>query len=193
MPQHALTDKDLFDGHSALFASLLAGVDRYGEYGMGQSTLAVARASSVRIQAVDTALAWRDRVWADLDESQRERTQLFHIDLGEVGNWGFPKSYEHRDRFPMYFDGPWADGFDPQLVLIDGRFRVACFLTSLLRAKPGTLLLFDDYTDRAYYHIVEEVLRPLQQTERQAVFEVPALVDTQAISTMLAQFCFVMD
>lgn len=193
MPQHALTDKDLFDGHGVLFARLLAGVDRYGEYGMGQSTLAVARTASARIRAVDTALSWRDHVWAELDEGQRDRTRLVHVDLGEVGNWGFPKSYAHKDRFPMYFDGPWADGFDPQLVLIDGRFRVACFLTSLLRAKPGTLLLFDDYTERAYYHVIEEFLRPQQQTERQAVFEVPAVVDTQAISTMLAQFCFVMD
>ena len=93
----------------------------------------------------------------------------------------------------MYFDGPWADGFDPQLVLIDGRFRVACFLTSLLRAKPGTLLLFDDYTERAYYHVIEEFLRPQQQTERQAVFEVPTAVDREAIRAMLTQFCCVMD
>ena len=193
MSQQTTVPANLFDGHGAMFLSLLDGVERYGEYGMGQSTLAVAHRTSARIRAVDTAQVWRDHVWAELDNAQRDRAQLVHVDLGEVGNWGFPKSYHHREKFPQYFEGPWKDGFDPQLVLIDGRFRVACFLTSLLRAKPGTCLLFDDYTERAYYHVVEEFLRPRQRTERQAVFEVPAAVDREAIRTMLTQFAYVMD
>lgn len=193
MSQHASRSADLFDGHGALLLSLLDGVESYGEYGMGQSTLAVAGLSTARIRAVDTAGAWRDHVWDKLNNEQRDRVQLVHVDVGEVGNWGFPKSYHHRARFPLYFEGPWMDGFDPQLVLIDGRFRVACFLTSLLRAKPGTSLLFDDYTEREYYHIVEEFVRPQQRNERQAVFEVPAVLDRVAVEAMLTQFAFVMD
>jgi hypothetical protein len=36
----------------------------------------------------------------------------------------------------------------PDLVLINSRFRLACFMHSLLAADPGTPLLFDDYTNR---------------------------------------------
>lgn len=191
--QSPIGTKGLFDGHDALFYSLLDGVERYGEYGMGQSTLAVAQTTEARIRAVDTAQAWRDRVWGELSDAQRDRAQLAHIDLGEVGNWGFPKSYVHRDRFPAYFEGPWLYGFDPQLVLIDGRFRVACFLSSLLHASPGTLILFDDYTQRGYYHLIEDFLPPRQRTERQAVFEVGGDIDRAAVKDMLQRFAYVMD
>jgi hypothetical protein len=44
---------------------------------------------------------------------------------------------------------PWRRGaVKPDLVLIDGRFRLACFLHPLLAAAPGTPILFDDYTNR---------------------------------------------
>lgn len=192
-PPLAAAPEPLFDGHDGLFLDALRGVERYGEYGMGQSTRAVAQSTSARIQAVDTSLAWRDRVWADLDDAARSRTSLLHVDLGPVGNWGFPKSYERRDAIPDYFAGPWIQDFDPQLVLVDGRFRVACFLTCLLNATPGTRILFDDYTERGYYHIVETLVAPKQVTARQALFEVPPGLDAAGISKLLAQFSMVMD
>lgn len=40
--------------------------------------------------------------------------------------------------------------------MIDGRFRVACFLYSLLCAETGTVILFDDYSLRFRYHLVED-------------------------------------
>ena len=187
------TQAQLFDGHDSMFREALAGVERYGECGMGQSTLAVARTTRAQVQAVDTALEWRDRVWAELDPAAQVRTTLLHVDLGPVGNWGFPKSYDRREHIPAYLAGPWQDGFDPQLVLVDGRFRVACFLTCLLNAKPGTRILFDDYTERGYYHIVETLLAPTRVTERQALFDVPSGLDEDAIFGLLAQFTMVMD
>ena len=97
-----------FDGHGALFLSLLDGVERYGEYGMGQSTLAVAQRTSARIRdRGDTAQAWRDHVRAELDNAQRDRAQLVHVDLGEVGNWGLTRSprrdAHHRGKVPAVF------------------------------------------------------------------------------------------
>lgn len=188
---------ELFDGHDALFRDLLVRCQRYGEYGMGQSTLAAAgtaaSAAARQIQAVDTSAQWLAHVAGQLTDEAAARVRLVHVDLGPVGSWGFPKSYAHRDRFSAYFDAPWQGAFDPDLVLIDGRFRVACFLTSLLRAKPGTLILFDDYTERAYYHIVETFLTPEQRTTRQALFRVPEAVDRDGVSGLLERFVYVMD
>jgi len=57
---------------------------------------------------------------------------------------------------------PWSEIIKcnqfPNVILIDGRFRVACFLASLLLAKPGTIILFDDYVNRPHYHVVEKHL-----------------------------------
>ncbi len=161
---------------------------------MGLSTLAAANTTERLIRSVDTSEQWKIHVASQLSDPQQAQTTLIHVDLGPVRNWGYPTSYEGRARFANYFDAPWEEEFDPDLVLIDGRFRVACFLTSLLRAKPGTLVLFDDYTERAYYHIVETCLAPDQRTERQAVFRVPQTgVDRDRVAALLERFTYVMD
>ena len=192
-----MTDPDrprLFDGPDALFLTLLSRSRRYGEYGMGLSTLAAADTPERLIRSVDTSDQWKIHVTNQLSDRQQAQTTLIHVDLGPVRNWGFPASYECRARFRDYFDAPWEEGFDPDLVLIDGRFRVACFLTSLLRAKAGTLILFDDYADREYYHIVETCLAPEQRSERQAVFRVPQTgVDRDRVAALLERFTYVMD
>lgn len=46
------------------------------------------------------------------------------------------------------------------MVLVVGRFRVACFVYSLLCAQTRTIILFDDYANREHYHAVEEFSRP---------------------------------
>ena len=81
----------------------------------------------------------------------------------------------------------------PDLVLIDGRFRVCCFLTSLARAEAGTILLFDDYRDRPLYHLVEEFVQPSRQCGRQTAFVVPANVDKQLLLATAERFLYVTD
>ena len=38
--------------------------------------------------------------------------------------------------------------------MIDGRFRVACALNCFNYISDNTLIVFDDFLDREYYHIV---------------------------------------
>jgi len=89
---------------------------------------------------------------------------------------------------------PWRHGaVKPDLVLIDGRFRLACFFHSLLAAAPGTPILFDDYTNRPHYQLVEEFC-PISETEgRQALFRVPAELDREAIGKELEMLTMVRD
>ena len=89
---------------------------------------------------------------------------------------------------------PWRHGpVKPDLVLIDGRFRVACFLHSLLAADAGTPLLFDDYTNRPHYHLVEEFCPIAQSEGRQALFRVPEELDREVIGRELEGFLMVRD
>jgi hypothetical protein len=114
------------------------------------------------------------------EHSRRELVAPEAIDLGELGDWGYPSTYHHR--FRNYVHSPLQHSpVKPDLVLIDGRFRVACFLHSLLTAEAGTPILFDDYTNRPYYHLVEEFC-PIEQTEgRQALFRLPEELDRERI------------
>ena len=183
----------LFEGDDRLFRQELAACRVYGEYGCGSSTIWVAHHSNARILAVDSSPAWIAKV-RKATADQSERISIKAIDLGELGDWGYPTTYRHRHHFRNYVHSPWQHGaVKPDLVLIDGRFRVACFLHSLLAAAPGTSILFDDYTNRPHYHLVEEFC-PIEQTEgRQALFRVPEELDREAIGRELEGFLMVRD
>ena len=69
----------------------------------------------------------------------------------------------------------------PKLVLVDGRFRVCCFLTNLKFAEEGTKILFDDYTNRPHYHFVEKYVSRFKECGRQCMFVVPSKADIDMV------------
>jgi len=181
----------LFDGDDLLFKKLITTSKTYGEYGVGKSTRWVLNNSQASILAVDSSQAWIDVVRTGNETAKRLDIQW--IDLGTLGWAGRPVSYEKRDQFWAYIESIWNRDQRPDLVLVDGRFRVACFLYSLATGTPDTHLLFDDYTDRPEYHLVEEFIKPVQTCGRQALFIIPEQLDQQLILATARQFSYVMD
>jgi hypothetical protein len=57
-------------------------------------------------------------------------------------------------------------------VLIDGRFRVGCFLATMMRITRPVVVLFDDYKGRKPYAVVEEFFAPSAMGGRMARFVV---------------------
>lgn len=183
----------LFDGDDKLYKSILADCSLYGEYGCGKSTLWVARNTNADIYSVDTSLEWVHKV-KDILLPEKDLEGLVWVDLGEVGSWGTPISYINRRNIADYVNSPWSRGSrKPDTVLIDGRFRVACFLSSLLHSEPGTKIMFDDYADRKKYHIAEEYCQVEDRCGRQALFVVPSNIDKSAVESELNKFYYVMD
>ena len=74
---------------------------------------------------------------------------------------------------------------------MDGRFRVACFLTSLLNANKDSIIIFDDYILRPEYHIVEIFEKPIENDNRQAVFKVTGNYDSKKLKLFIEKFEFV--
>lgn len=171
------------------FRRLISDSNNYGEYGSGESTLYAALHSAANVRTVETDATWIARI-----ESRLNRPiDLLHVNLGEVGRWGTPISYDYRLRFSDYVGGVFASGNCPDLVLIDGRFRVACFLTCLLQGREGLKIVFDDYVNRRYYHVVEEVLAPEFVGSRQAIFTRPREIDRKRVEELLSKFEYVFD
>jgi hypothetical protein len=128
------------------------------EYGSGGSTvLAGDRAEGV-IFSVESDAAWMAdlEAWFDAHPPQSP-VILHHADIGPTRAWGFPRGKAAMDRWPAYALSVWErpDFRAPDLVLVDGRFRLACMLTTLYTIQAPTVLLVDDYVDRPAYHQFE--------------------------------------
>ena len=123
------------------------------------------------------------------------RLNINFVDLGEVGLFGRPKSYIKQNDFCKYTEYIWRQTDRPSLVLIDGRFRVCCFLTSLKFADEGTKIIFDDYTNRSHYHFVEKYVSCSIQCGRQCLFVVPSKdnIDMDELERDIVAFQNVMD
>jgi hypothetical protein len=170
------------------YREALAGSSRYAEYGVGTSTLFVDKTFSCEIKAVET-----DEIWARGTADVLPGQQIIHVDLGPIGKFGRPKTYDFSHKFREYFEAPFSEGFKPDVVLVDGRFRVACFLTALKMSSPGTVIFFDDYPYRWTYHVVENVIRPEKVSRRLAKFIRPEKIDIGLINKLIDQFEMVMD
>ena len=183
----------LFDGSDKLFKDILTRNDTkiYAEYGCGKSTNWVLKNTSAKVFAVDTSFEWVKEV----KKSNSENLNIHYSDCGEVGAWGTPVDYSKRSNFSDYTDYIWKQADKPNVVLVDGRFRVCCFLTSLKYADEGTQIIFDDYTDRPYYHIVEKYVPRKREDGRQCLFIVPkkSEIDFEELDRDIAAFRHVRD
>ena len=191
LPKHLIKKFDattLFDGDDGLFKELIKSAEIYFEYGCGKSTEFVLKYLSCAIFAVDTSKDWVHKIQSLEGFESSDRLNLSWVDVGVVGNWGTPTSFKKRHNFKKYAELLWLNNKIPDLVLIDGRFRVSCFLTSVKFAPVGTRILFDDYTNRPFYHVVEEFCQKLDTCGRQALFEVSQKAKQEISDNIIQSF-----
>jgi hypothetical protein len=162
------------------------------EYGCGGSTAYAANVAKVKnIISVDSSKVWVEKVNKSLSDTE---TKLFlrHCDIGEIGDWGTPVNRNKSGDFWRYMVAPWQLSKElkliPDSVLIDGRFRVASFLFSLLSARVGTLIMFDDYFDRGHYHQVERFCKLKEKHGRMGVFYVEHNYDMPELVSTIAEY-----
>ena len=190
-----LDNNILFEGNDVLFKKLISKSKNYLEYGSGKSTLWAVKNTKCNIYSIETDPEWVDKVKIDLNEIESKKLTLKYLDIGDVKNYGRPVSYEFHKNFQSYTDFFWEQNVDPDFILIDGRFRVCSFLTCLKYASEGTHILFDDYCDRKYYHIVENFIEISQKNLNQALFikKSKKNLNINGIDKMINSFRFVVD
>jgi hypothetical protein len=162
----------------------------YLEYGCGGSTVYAANTAKIKnIISIESDPDWVKQI-INISNSN---LLLEHCDIGPVKEWGFPKTKDHIENFWKYAITPWQvarqHNLVPDVVLIDGRFRVASFLYSLMCAKEGVTILFDDYYEpRPHYFVVEEFLPVKEQHGRMALFQVERNYSVEKLTAKLAEY-----
>lgn len=163
-----------------------------GEYGAGGSTAFAATACRARVHSIESDRAWVLKLqnWIAAHATDPARVSVEHCNIGPTGPWGRPTNPAKWSRFWTYPFALWQDpDFNPDLVLIDGRFRTACLAACMLHCRAPLTVLFDDYDDRDHYHVVETLIPCAGRTGRLARFELtPGQLSNADFATMLPWF-----
>lgn len=115
-----------------------------------------------------------------------------HADIGPVGEWGSPVSSAPQPDWLNYHQHVWEHlaGRDFDFVFIDGRFRVACLCQTILNLGVGPAIAMHDYSEREYYHIIEEFCECQEQAESMALFRVRADLNWRRLAVVLLAHLF---
>ena len=141
------------------------------EYGSGGSTVLAATLGKP-VVSVESDKVWADRMTETL--AAYPGASVHYADIGPTKDWGFPDGAEAAGCYHAYPLTVWdRPGFvAPDLVLIDGRFRAACLVATMLRTTEPVTVLFDDYLSRRFYHRVEALATLERMVGRMAIFTV---------------------
>lgn len=145
------------------------------EYGSGGSTVVAAELPGKTVFSVESDVKWLQMMQGYFAANPPVSTvHMHHGKVGRTKAWGFPQTDEHFRKWPGYSLTVWdlPEFLHPDLVVIDGRFRPACFLTTLFRISRPITVLWDDYIDRPAYHEVEDLVKPVEMIGRMARFEI---------------------
>ena len=162
------------------------------EYGSGGSTAFAGSLPGKVLFSVESDRDWLDGLteWFSAHPPVSD-LRLHHADIGPTGAWGSPRGQSGWARYHTYPLSVWdrEDFLHPDLILIDGRFRAACFLAALFRITRPVVVLWDDYADRPAYHEVERYARPVQMHGRMARFDLkPMAMPPADLAFVIDQF-----
>jgi len=162
------------DVEKELLCSFLRCSSNYLEFGIGGSTVLACSLVKKSVMAVESNPEWLRKVEVYCSNlTTALKPELIHADIGPVVELGYPQNDHLRDHWPRYHDSVWSHkrAIDADLYLIDGRFRVACFIQVLLRARSSAIILIHDFANRPQYHAVREFAREIAATETLSAFQ----------------------
>ena len=167
-------------GEIAKFEKYLSKATNYLEYGSGGSTIFASKFKNIeKIKSIES-----DSNWA-LKIKTLARTVMNYINLGQTGQCGTPIDVSTKHLWPTY-----SQHYSPEydLVLIDGRFRVACFFDACLKGTP--IILFHDFLNRSQYNIVLQFCEIVESIDTLVVLKINDIIDKQKVQELYETYSF---
>jgi hypothetical protein len=161
----------------------LARATHYFEWGSGGSTGYAASFPSIRtILSIEN-----DPQWAVEVQTNVPRAMVKYINTGPVNPGGSPRDGRMKSRWSEYYTACVHRHVDPDLVLIDGRWRVACAVSVAL-TLPNAIVLIHDYTPRSSYHILEQYFDRIETCETLVAFTVKPNLDSRELNSVRERY-----
>ena len=196
-----LGDPHLFSGEFEAMSRIMRdGHRRYQEFGVGGSTVLAIRSGLNSVVAIDSDPDWVDaaRRHPEIAVAIRAgRADIRHADIGPVAQWGHPSDLDHTRSWPAYIATAWDVWAQrnemPDLIFVDGRFRVACCLSVVLLAAADPVLtreirvlLHDVGPGRPYYDEVLQFFDVVESVNTLRVMKIkPGICGSRVMSVLL--------
>tara|TARA_B110000483_G_C17976613_1_gene458033 strand:- start:183 stop:788 length:606 start_codon:yes stop_codon:yes gene_type:complete len=125
----------------------------YFEYGCGGSTYLASLCDNIqKIYTVESDIEWLNKVKFNIN-IKKDITYIYNEMDTKPNTYGIPgknatdiQKIEYSNKFIRTLPN------NVDTILIDGRFRVACVLKLYPYINKNTIIIFDDFLDRSYYH-----------------------------------------
>ena len=158
----------LSNNDKKLFYKYLDNINVYFEYGSGGSTYQASIRKNIKtIYSVESDIIWQKKLNQSI---KNPNINYIYNEMDTRPNtWGNPGKNATNIQKINYsnhitkLSKEEQDNID--LVLIDGRFRVACCLKCYDIIKDNCLIAFDDFLNRPQYHIVLEYFDIIEKTQ----------------------------
>jgi len=138
-----MSEKDIIE-----FSYFMKKENIYFEFGSGGSTN-LASYYKLKAYSVESDVKWHNKLKAN-----GIIANYITIDLNS-DNLGFPGNGTSIKDWKQYIQA-YKKEYNADIILIDGRFRVACALDIFSKIRNDTVVLFHDYNSRKEYHIIED-------------------------------------
>ena len=139
----------------------------YFEYGSGGSTYQASIRKNIKtIYSVESDISWQKNLKQIITHPN---INYLYNEMDTKGNWGNPGKNATNIQKINYsnhitkLSKEEQDSID--IVLIDGRFRVACCLKCYDAIKDDCFIAFDDFLNRPGYHIVLKYFNIIEKTQ----------------------------
>ena len=134
----------------------------YFEFGSGGSTN-VASYYKVKTFSVESDTKWHQKL-----KINKINANYITVDL-KAGYYGNPGKETNIEMWKKYIQS-YKKEYNADIILIDGRFRVACGLDIFNKIRNDTIVLIHDYINRKNYHILENYYLKLEEWDSLIAF-----------------------
>ena len=160
-----MSDKDI-----KAFSYFMKPENIYFEFGSGGSTN-LASYFKLKTYSVESDIKWHAKL-----KSSSIIANYITVSLNNT-SFGYPGNNTNINDWKKYIQA-YKKEFNADVILIDGRFRVACALDIFSKIKNNTMVLIHDYENRKHYHIIEKFYIKIKSWDILALFIKNPFIDS---------------
>ena len=188
-----MTDKE-----RKLFIDTIVDSKYYLEFGAGGSTFLALKTTNAKVFSVEADSNWINYMRKNYFIYEQEllfRLVFYYIYIGEIKSISYPVDDSKQNNYPNYSSQIFKYLGDDiinkiDIVFIDGRFRVACALNSIINVNKNTKIIIHDFFDRDYYHILLNYLDIIEKSDSLGVFKIKDNMDYDEVKELVKLYCY---